>query len=261
MQHLKASRLALAPTPNFVFQSDGSSVGDAAVAAMQAVCEADYAAVKAIFGGRDVPGRPFHVIVDPSAGGAYHQTCADTIIHLIPDDAATLLVAEHVECFEAMTGTWDCGAGNGEGLSRVLAMAVRPPQVLGQLDGDIQGWWTGGRPIDYVTSDPVTDTDEQVNACSSLFLFYLRFQLNYSWAAIVAAGAASLGDTYAKLTGRTPAQGFSDFVTCLRQADSSGQLQVPSSGNPFPLGQPTPVPTPTPTPPTGKGCVLFGLLG
>src|SRR5438445_1482445 len=91
-------------TPYFQFSSDGTTVGDAAITQMGAVCEQDYAAVKAIFGLGDIPNRPIVVTVDPNAGGAYHQTCADTGIHLIPEDAASLLVAEHVECFEALNG-------------------------------------------------------------------------------------------------------------------------------------------------------------
>src|SRR5579859_2302017 len=71
-------------TTNFDLISDGTPAGDQAVADMQAVCEQDYATVKAIFGLGDIPGLPVMATVDVNAGGAYHQTCADTGIHLIP---------------------------------------------------------------------------------------------------------------------------------------------------------------------------------
>src|SRR5262249_7561826 len=148
---LKAEkRPELLSTPHFDLRSDGTPAGDAAVQAMQAVCEQDYAAVKQIFNQLDPPpvlqpgtisNQIFVVHVDPGAGGAYHYTCQGTEIWLLPEDAPSLLVAEHVEVFQAYTKYWQCGQTNGEGLSRALALTVRPFQVLTGLDGDVQGWW------------------------------------------------------------------------------------------------------------------------
>lgn len=240
MRELKLRRLeypAAADTPHFAFQSDGTSAGDQAVAEMQAVCEADYATLKGIFNAGDIPGLPCQVIVDPGAGGAYHQTCQDTTIHLIPDDAPSLLVAEVAECFMAMLPGWDCGRTNGEGLSRALAEVVRPFKVLAGIDGDTDGWWNGGQPHDFVNDNSASDQDQQANACGTLFLLYLRSQLGYTWQQIAAAGASTLGGTYQTLTGMSGTRGFGDCVAALRPiADSSGHLAIPASGNPFPTG-------------------------
>ena len=238
-----------ASTPHFVFISDGTTTGNDAVVRMQMTCEQDYTQLKGLFGQGDPPGLPFTVHIDQNAGGAYHYSCQGTEIWTIPEDAPTLLVAEVVEVFEAYAKGWDCGQTNGEGLSRALAAVVRPTQVLGDIDGDVQAWWSRGNPPDYVNDNTAPDSDTRADACGTLFLFYLRSQLGYAWDRICANGAADLGATYTLLTGRTGAQGFQDFVTVLRRIDQGGQLQVPSSGNPFPIGAPAPPPSPPPQPP------------
>jgi hypothetical protein len=242
-------------TPNFQFISDGTAAGADAVTAMVAVAEQDYATVKAIFNLGDIPGLPSVVTVDVNAGGAYHQTCADTGIHLIPEDAPSLLVAEHVECFQALSGKWNCGQTDGEGLSRALAITVRPFKVLTGLDGDVQGWWNNGSPRDFVNDNSQNDQNGPANACGTLFLFYLN-SLGYTWNQIVAAGDNSLGLTYSALTGKSGSQGFTEFVAALKG------ISQPWSDNPFPASTgPSPVPTPVPNPtpsPTGSGCNPFG---
>ena len=242
-------------TTNFILDSDGTPAGDQAVTDMEAVCEQDYTTLKGIFGVTEVPSTPFVVTVDVNAGGAFHQTCADTGIHVIPEDAASLLVAEVVECFEAQNGGWDCGDTNGEGLSRALAITVRPFKVLTGLDGDVQGWWNNGNPHDFVNNNAGSDQDQQSNACGTLFLFYLN-SLGYSWNKIVANGGKTLGETYNKITGRTGQEGFTAFVAALNG------IQQPWADNPF-TGAPAPTPTPTPTPtpnptptPQGPGCLF-----
>lgn len=237
-------------TVNFSFVSDGSTAGDTAVNQMGVVCEQDYTTLKDMFGLGDVPGRPFTVTVDQNAGGAYHNTCADTGIHVIPEDAPSLLVAEIVECFEALSGKWDCGLTNGEGLSRALAITVRPFKVLTGLDGDVSGWWNGGSPVDYVNDNSQNDQNQQANACGTLFLFYLN-SLGYSWNRIIAAGGNSLGATYSNLTGKTGQEGFTAFVMALK-----GTAE-PWADNPFPATTPTPTPAPSPQ---GNGCLPFGFL-
>jgi len=104
-----------------------------------------------------------------------------------------------------------------------------------------------------VTSNAADDRDEASNGCATLFLYYLRNQLGFDWRAIVTTGGATLGETYQRLTSKPAAQGFSEFVSLLGTLDHGGTLNVPASGNPFPIGavptQPQP-PTP-PQPPTG----------
>jgi hypothetical protein len=251
------SRRLFHDTVNFQFISDGTSEGAAAIGAMAAVCEQDYATLKDIFGIGDVPGRPFVVTVDPSAGGAYHDTCDGTAIHVIPQDAPSLLVAEVVECFEALTGKWYCGLTAGEGLSRALAITVRPFQVLGGVDGDVRGWWNGGNPRDFVNDNSQDDQNEQANACGTLFLFWVN-SLGYTWNQIATSNGITLGAMYSQLTGKTGRSGFAGFVTAL------AKIPQPWADNPFaptPLPTPVPVPEPTPIPapvPQPSGCNPFG---
>jgi hypothetical protein len=37
------------------------------------------------------------------------------------------------------------------------------------------------------------------------------------------------------LTGYDPQQGFADFINALSSIDQGGTLQLPASGNPFPI--------------------------
>lgn len=244
MRHLHARRREATATPHFTFTSDGTPQGDQAVADMQAVSEADYATYKGYFGQPDPPALPAQITVDPNAGGAYHYSCDGTQIFLIPDDAPTLLVAEMTEVFMAFSQGWSCGQTNGEGLSRALAEDIRPAQVLTGLDGDVSGWWASG-PQDFVNDNSATDQDQNGNACGTLFLWWLRYQLGFSWNQIIAAGASTLGETYKGLTGDSGQNGFQKFVADCR---SAGVPNVPQSGNPFPVGTPSPQPQPSPPP-------------
>lgn len=236
---------------NFTFTSDGSPAGDTAVKAMQAVCDQDYASLKAIFNKGDVSGLPFTVFTD-ATGGAYHNSCADTGIHVQPSDAPSLLVAEVVECFEAQGGAVDCGFTAGEGLSRALAMAVRPFQVQPNVDwlGDPQGWWNNGNPTDYFNDNSNDDTNESANACATLGWFWLVSQQAFSWQQAVNTGKSTMGDIAAALLNVTPQAAFGMFVGDLKKFQASdGSLSLPNSGDPFPISNPTPKPTPGP-----QGC-------
>src|SRR5262249_46234877 len=115
VQALTANQTEVGRSEHFVVYSDGSSAGDSAARAVVARAEADYAAVRAWFGGLDVPagagsqgddrsGLPIQVFIDPQAGGAYHFGCAATDIYIQPDPqlATGLMVAELVEVFEAV---------------------------------------------------------------------------------------------------------------------------------------------------------------
>jgi hypothetical protein len=256
-------------TAHFVVYTDGSADGNAAAQAVLAACEADFAAVQAWFGGITLPAgqegddqttprtaQPMHVLMDPQAGGAYHYGCDATDLYIAPsppNQATGLVVAEEVEVFEAaINNGWDCGQTNGEALSRVLAIA-RNSQLAPITTQTAQGWWGNGHQ-DYVNDNSQNDQNEDGNACGSLFLYYLNSQLNYSWQQIVAAGGSSLGACYQKLTGSDPTQGFNDFVSRLATLDNgSGQLALPASGNPFPIGSTAPVPGGTSGTSTGVG--------
>lgn len=199
-------------------------------------CEADYAKVSGYF--NDLSAGPFTVVLFSNPGGAYHDTCAATDLFC---DAKTgpadgdysefLNIAEFVEVFEAVQAAgWDCGKSNGEGLSRVLATDAYP----NELDGfsTAAAWLDSSRP-DFIDRNDSSDTNAEANGCSVLFLNWLRFQLNHSWADIVAAAAPTLGETFKKLTGK--GDGKAEFEKLMEAHFPKGRPSGLTTDNPFPL--------------------------
>jgi hypothetical protein len=180
-----------------------------------AQADSDYNSLKELFLLFDPP--PANFIVAPlshssdGSGGAYHHGCADPTLYC---DAApqnpkltnALFVAELVEVFEALQNRgWDCGATNGEGLSRVLAENLYP----GVLDGYSEAAaWLDSQRENFVDQNLPTDTDAASNGCAVLFLWW-EISLGYTWTQIVQAAGASLNDNYVRLTGKTSA--WQDF--------------------------------------------------
>ena len=257
-------------TEHMIVYTDGTPNGDAAAQAVLKTAEADYQAVANWFGGISLPpgqegddqttprtATPVQILIDQQAGGAYHFGCDATDIYIepTPELANGFMVAELVEIFEAAVNNgWQCGNTNGEGLSRVLA-GERNAKLGPLFTQTGQAWWQAGH-ADYVNSNAADDRDENSNGCATLFLFYLNNQLGASWEKIVATGGATLGATYQKLTGKSGAQGFSDFIALLGGLAQGGTLNLPASGNPFPIGAPSqplpPMQPPTPPqPPVG----------
>jgi hypothetical protein len=241
-------------TPHLIAFTDGSPEGTAAAQAVLASAEADYGAVREWFGGIDLPAgqegddqsiprtaTPVQVLIDPQAGGAYHFGCNATDLYIAPDvnEATGLMVAELVEVFEsAVNNGWSCGQANGEALSRALAVE-RNGNLAPLIVQTAQQWWANGH-ADYVTNNDADDRNQDSNGCGTLFLYYLHSQLGFSWQKIVTTGGATLGETYQRLTGKSGAQGFSDFVSLLNTLAAGGQLNLPANGNPFPIGAATP---------------------
>jgi hypothetical protein len=237
-------------TAHMIVYTDGSAEGTASAKAVLASAEANYAVVQDWFGGINLPpgqegddqtvprtALPIQVLIDPQAGGAYHFGCDATDLYIAPDPqlASGFMVAELVEVFEAAANTgWDCGHANGESLSRALA-GDRTPALVADLLQTEQTWWADGH-ADFITNNAADDRNEDSNGGGTLFLYYLHSQLGFSWRQISTTGGSSLGACYQKLTGNDPAQGFRDFVSLLSTRDQGGQLQLPQSGNPFPIG-------------------------
>lgn len=209
--------------------------GQADAAGVLKSCEKDYLAVAGYFG---IDAGPFKVVLFANPGGAYHDNCAATDLFCDaktsppnPDYSEFLNVAEFVEVFEAVQGAgWDCGASNGEGLSRVLAADAYPQQLDGFATAAA---WLDSSRADFIDRNEASDTNSEANGCSVLFLNWLRFQLNLSWAQIVAAGAPTLGETYAKLTGSN--DGKAQFEKVINQHFPKGSPSNLTTDNPFPL--------------------------
>jgi hypothetical protein len=267
---LLTTETVIGQTAHFVVYTDGIAEGNAAAQGVLAACEADFAAVQVWFGGIHLPpeqdrddqitvrtAQPMYILMDPNAGGAYHYSCAGTNLYIEPaptNQASVLVVAEVVEVFEAaINNGWDCGHTNGEALSRVLAVE-RNANLASVTVPTEQSWWSNGHQ-DYVNVNSATDQNEDANGCGALFLYYLHTQLGFSWTQIATTGGSSLGDTYEKLTGKDPQASFQDFLGRLATIAQGGQLNVPRSGNPFPIRSTASVP------PTGVGLTTALIIG
>ncbi|HET9109439.1 MAG TPA: hypothetical protein VFN78_01315 [Ktedonobacterales bacterium] len=236
-------------TADIVVFTDNTPNGNAAAQAILQSAEADFQATQQWFGGLTLPqgqqgddqttprtALPVQVLIDSQAGGAYHFGCNATDLYIEPavDLASGFMVAELVEVFEAaINNGWSCGQTNGEALSRVLA--TERNSGLAQLQVQTgQAWWANGHQ-DYVTTNSATDQDQNSNGCGPLFLYYLHSQLGFDWTRITTTGGATLGETYQRLTGNSPAQGVQDFLNRLATLDNGSGLQLPANGNPFPI--------------------------
>ena len=217
--------------------ADGPTLADAILA----VCEADYLRLQGYFGNITPPNLPFQIHVTTGSGGASHATCAATSISVGGRSAAgvniafvrSLVVAEEDEVFEAAFGRgWNCGASNGEGLSRVLANAMYPGAEPANFVSAPVWLDTPGRP-DWVNNTENTDRDYVSIGCSVLFLNWLRYQLHFSWNEIVLAGAPTLAQVYTNLTGKT--DGFTRFGNLLQAHFPAGTPSGLTNDNPFPL--------------------------
>ena len=219
--------------------------GSTIAKAVMEKCEADFAKLAGFFGGIRLP-KPLNVIVaalersGDGSGGAYHHTClaedlyCDIKIHPTMDTDFTnfLVVAEAVEVFEAVQSAgWECGGGNGEGLSRVLATELYPKELGGYTTA---AHWldTSNRP-DYVNQNNPTDRDPVTNGCAVLFLNYMHTQLNIGWDKIVQAGGSDLGQTYAHLG--LGNDGFIKFRQLMDARFHIGKASGVMTDNPFPL--------------------------
>jgi hypothetical protein len=218
----------------------GSTIANA----LLQTCEQDYATLQGFFGGITPQALPFHLVVTAGADGASHDSCQGTTLSIGANSGPlefmrSLVIAEEDEVFEANFGHgWDCGASNGEGLSRVLANDMVPdvePQGFVSapvwLDGpsDI----TGVLREDWVDKTDPTDVNYFSIGCSVLFLNWLRFHLNFTWSQIIAAGTSTLAGTYKNLTGQS--DGFARFNALIDQKFPPGQPSHLTTDNPFPV--------------------------
>jgi hypothetical protein len=202
-------------------------------------CERDYAALRKGFSGLTPKHMPFVVQLTADSSGASHSSCMGTDIAVGANSGGTvdlirsLLMAEADEVFMANFGHgWNCGASNGEGLSRVLANDSYPgaetPDFVSAND-----WLNLKSRPNWVSRTDASDTHYRSIGCSVLFLNWLRFQLHYSWTEIVAGGGHTLSATYLHLTGRRT--GWEDFQAFIDAHFPPGKKYRLKTDNPFPL--------------------------
>jgi hypothetical protein len=229
-------------TQNFQVSFDPSlgSAGEAIAEAILATCEQDFQTLQSEFGGITPQRLPFHIIVTLGSDGASHQTCEATTLMIgarsgPPGDMGVirqLVIAEEDEVFEANFGRgWDCGASNGEGLSRVLASdIVRQPLPGGFLSAPV--WLDEGRP-DFISVTDPSDINFISTGCAVLFLNWLHFQLGFEWRDIIAAGGEPLASTFTNLTGKGNA--FDEFRAVVDRLFPPDRPSGLTTDNPFPV--------------------------
>jgi hypothetical protein len=214
--------------------------------------ELDYQRLQGLFNGLLTPGMT--LVVAPlsaahdGSGGAYHHACSDTVFYCDADLAAAgeattlaLFVAEAVDVFEAFQGLgWDCGASNGEGLSRVLAEALHSKVLDGYETASV---WLDGSRTDWVDQTNPTDRSADSNGCAVLFLNWLQMVKGYTWAQIAQAGAPTLAGTYRKLSSQTTA--WAEFSADINARWPAGVPSWVTTDNPW-AGSPSPPPPPPP---------------
>jgi hypothetical protein len=201
-------------------------------------CERDYATLQQVFGGITPHRLPFVVQITQDATGASHSSCMGTDISIggksgaAVDFIRSLLVAKADEVFMANFGRgWDCGASNGEGLSRVLANDIyKGVEPAGFISSNS---WLNSPRANYVEHTYPSDTHYPSIGCSVLFLNWLRFQLNRSWADIVASGGPTLAATYQNLIGKSTA--WQDFQSVINAHFPAGKNYNLDTDDPFPL--------------------------
>jgi hypothetical protein len=204
-------------------------------------CETDFNIISGYFADTKIDHFNVYILGNRKAG-SFHYGCGGTDLYVDPGAPQLGLVAEMVEVFEDAYGYgWDCGASNGEGLSRVLAEALHPAELdtgVGKrrVDYSTGSFWLNAPRLDYVDQTYESDQDFVSIGCATLFLNWLRFQHGYKWEQIILSGdSGTLGATFKNLTKRS--DGYTQFLTFMNKHFPILQ-EVPSgiaSDTPFPF--------------------------
>ena len=212
--------------------------------AILATCEADYNALRFWFNVTP-PGLPFQIHVVPGSGGASHASCAATSLSIQANSGPgvdipflrSLVVAEADEVFMGSSPrSWNCGFSNGEGLSRVLANTLYPGAEPANFVSSPSWLDASGRP-DFVSVTDHTDRNYTSIGCAVLFLYWMRYQLGFTWNQICQADGPTLAATYTHLTGRTDA--LARFKALLSARYPIGTPSGLTTDNPYPLKRAT----------------------
>jgi hypothetical protein len=227
-------------------------------------CEYDYARLCALFG-VTLPAQCLPIAVNIVAAGqnspAAENDGAGTIPNGLPPTITVFIgpttgypftlnpdvVAEEAEILMVRQGRgWNPSWSSGEALSRVSAQILYPSAAALTATGS--SWFnsaTHQNPADWVDNVEQTDQDFVSIGCGSLFLNYLAYQLNYTWPAIIGAGApttSTLAETANILGVAAPV--YQNFVSLLQSSFPTGNLYPSTTpfleqfDDVYPLGPP-----------------------
>lgn len=244
-------------TANFVVSYDSSFTGGAGQpngpALSQTVldyCEYDLVRLSMLFGNiLPLPASlPIQINLVPGPGGASNNfvNIINLYCNVNTDPAAPpgVVVAELAEIFMNLQARgWMAAWSNGEALSRTCGSILYPSRAWLFQSG--QAWLNSTRP-NWVDNVEQTDQDIIATGCGTLFLNYLAYQLNFSWPAIIGAGAPTtntLAETAQILGVANVWTKFSNLITTNlppgsflpNEPTSFGQPPEPTD-DPFPYG-------------------------
>jgi len=190
-----------------------NSTGANIAKAFLETCEFDYNKIVSFFGGITPSNMPFNIyIVEPQPRpegmmNAFHYSCEGTEIFVDIMNKANanlnltryLAISQVVEVFSAARSLkWECDTIFGEALSRGIASELYPNESAHYATS---AYWLNSDRLNLINSNKPAYEDPKALGCSVLFLYYLRYQLKFSWKKIIANTATTLEETYTKLTG------------------------------------------------------------
>jgi hypothetical protein len=219
------------------------------------VCEADFNWMSNLFGNI---GIPFSLPVSVQlVTGAYAGAGWGPPITVKPgngqplDLVRYLLVSEVVEMMmdkKANGWGYSFGDGNegskGEALSRFLGFLFLSQNGLntGVLSSGgstffVSNSWLSSPRTDFVNNNPDDNTPDATTGCTTLFVYYLSTQLQFTTPQIINNGSRFLSGVYTNLTGDT-GDPFPFFKRLIDNAfPGTNTINAgPNFDNPFPLG-------------------------
>ena len=174
------------------------------------------------------PGTQSIIRINPFAGPG---------VAISNDYAGFVFVAEMAEILMNFYG-WDEASSQGEALSRVMAEVLHPASTSNFVNGWLQ-WprprpdWINHNELGSVGLQPRGDLDPIAYGCGIIFIYFLRYQLGFTYDKICGAGGVTLADRYRLLTGATddPAVRVNSL---LDKHFGTGAVNL-IGNNPFPL--------------------------
>ena len=156
------------------------------------------------------------------------STAAERVKHVF--------MAEWSEILMSLTDNWHAGDSSGEGLSQYCSIIRFPAGHYSYYGSWVNNWLKTSRP-DWVTNTEPTDKNSVSFGCALAFIFYLNTQLGFTINQIIAAGKATLAQTYAALT-RDQSDPFPQFKNQLDIIyPGTAAITRQNLDNPYPIGK------------------------
>ncbi|WP_353072971.1 hypothetical protein [Tunturiibacter gelidiferens] len=174
------------------------------------------------------------ITIKPASG-----TSVNVIRYLLVSEVTEMFMVSKNNQWAEPTSLFQGGdeGSMGEGLSRFLGVQFQLANGIGGVPppgaGVVPVWLNGARP-DFVNNDPDDNRPDIVTGCTTLFIYYLFNQLNFSIQQIINAGASNLAGVYQNLTGQ-PA-GWASFIDLVnRYYPPAFSPYTPKGDNIFPV--------------------------